>query len=196
MLANEIEINGIIYRRIAGAKCHYVSECGLFYSLERQRNLNPYKPKENSYLTLNIRGAKTRYAHRLVALSWVPNPDNLPEVNHRDLVKENICANNLEWCTHEQNMAHAVENNAGVGVRKNPTGGGHNKGMKATEETKALQSAAKIGTKHPRFKGYYSTPLGLFASLQEAANVHNLSKVSIRTRILNTNLPEYSFIPL
>lgn len=42
--------------------------------------------------------------HRLVAMTYIPNPDNLPEVNHLDENKENNCVSNLEWCTHIENM--------------------------------------------------------------------------------------------
>ena len=47
------------------------------------------------------------YIHRLVAETFIPNLQNLPVVNHKDGNKLNNAADNLEWCTHTENMHHA-----------------------------------------------------------------------------------------
>jgi hypothetical protein len=49
-----------------------------------------------------------RYIHRLVAECYIPNPDKLPEVNHKDGNKANNTVNNLEWCTRMENLNHAI----------------------------------------------------------------------------------------
>ncbi len=48
--------------------------------------------------------------HRLVADAFIPNPDNLPEINHIDENKRNNTASNLEWCNHIQNMRAYIKN--------------------------------------------------------------------------------------
>lgn len=49
---------------------------------------------------------ENKYVHRLVAETFIPNPNNLPEVNHKDLDKNNNCITNLEWISNIDNKRH------------------------------------------------------------------------------------------
>ncbi len=61
------------------------------------------------YLRVGI-GKKLMFVHRLVATKYVPNPNNLPQVNHKDGNKLNNSADNLEWVSNQDNRNHALEN--------------------------------------------------------------------------------------
>jgi len=61
----------------------------------------------------------TRFVHRLVAQAFLPNPENLPEVNHISGVKSDVTPSNLEWATHAQNVQHSYN----TGLNSNQKGG-------------------------------------------------------------------------
>lgn len=65
--------------------------------------------KPSGYMQINLMTndgrRKKEYVHRLVALTFLPNEDRFPEVNHIDGVRDNNVLSNLEWVTHAENMA-------------------------------------------------------------------------------------------
>lgn len=53
----------------------------------------------------------------MVAMAFIPNPENFPEVNHKDECKANNCAENLEWCSHKYNNTYGSKYGKWVGER-------------------------------------------------------------------------------
>lgn len=85
-----------------------VSKAGReFFVPVRMRILKPGLCREYLIVCLCPRG--TIAVHLLVARAFVPNPKNLPEVNHEDGVKANCHASNLAWTTRKGNLDHAVD---------------------------------------------------------------------------------------
>lgn len=65
--------------------------------------------KSGGYMQVIIEGKYRRYVHRLVATAFIPNDDNLPQVNHKDENKTNNNVDNLEWCTPKYNSNYGTQ---------------------------------------------------------------------------------------
>lgn len=76
------------------------------------RILKPGNVQGYLQIGLRINGIILRkYIHRLVAETFIPNPNNLPEINHKDNNRKNNRVDNLEWVTAQQNTNHKVNQN-------------------------------------------------------------------------------------
>jgi hypothetical protein len=86
----------------------WVSNLG---KVKSRRGVLKAGPAKNGYVRvhLNVRGfcKINKVVHRLVAVAFIPNPEEFLEVNHKDGVKTNNRSDNLEWTTNQGNMDHA-----------------------------------------------------------------------------------------
>ena len=84
---------------------------GNLHIIHRQAHLLKPTPYKNEYLYVMFRKDERRYkyvVHRLVAQAFLPNEDNLPQVDHIDGNHQNNEASNLRWCTPAVNMSNPV----------------------------------------------------------------------------------------
>jgi len=99
------EINGLVY---------YISNFG---NVKTSKNIIKTRKDKDGYLIFTAGKKNKRKVvkiHRLVAELFIPNPDNKPEVNHLDFHRENPNVENLDWCTHEENVKYTLEYNKSV----------------------------------------------------------------------------------
>ena len=89
---------------------YYATEDGHIYSSKSRRLITERLNKKGyKIVNLSIDGkCKTFSVHRLIAQAYIPNPDNLPTINHKNGVKTDNRIENLEWVTFSENTTHAV----------------------------------------------------------------------------------------
>lgn len=112
MKEKSIYINGNITN-------YTITTNGDVYSLNygktgKKKKIKPCENKNSGYMCVNLYYNKKlyrKYIHRLVAEAFIPNPDNKPEVNHKDGNKRKNNLKNLEWVTEKENTDHAFKNN-------------------------------------------------------------------------------------
>ena len=126
---------------IEGYPLYQISNKGIVYTANEKGNWNPLKSlktivhNRSGYCVVNLYSydsgkskMKQFRIHKLVAMHFLDNPDNKSLVNHKNGNKQDNRVENLEWCSHSENMVHAYK----TGLCLQP------KGIKTTKLNKDL----------------------------------------------------------
>lgn len=134
---------------------YQITENGQIFGVKRQKFLSLREDKDG-YLIVNLskdNKPKTYKVHRLVAMTYLPNPENFSQVNHIDENKKNNDISNLEWCTNEHNQRHG---------------------------TRDERVSDKLRNSNPRSKKVICIETGqIFVSIREAARQTGISQTCI-----------------
>jgi hypothetical protein len=107
-----------IWKEIDGYNGIYlISNTGIIKSKGRKwRKIGEYRIMKQCHssgykgVMLSLNGKMTfKKVHRLLAIAFIPNPENKPHINHLNGVRDDNRIENLEWCTHSENMQHAYD---------------------------------------------------------------------------------------
>lgn len=130
----------MIWKKLKWFKYHEISENG---DIRLTENINKYKKgrvlvqisNDKGYKRIRLYG-KMYSVHRLVAEAFIPNPNNLPEVNHKNGIRNDNNVNNLEWCSHRDNILYSIN------VLKNKIGekGGRKKREVISDDNRIFES--------------------------------------------------------
>ena len=122
------------------------------------KNIRKARKNRYGYLQLNFSRndgtgkSDTISVHRLIAKTFIPNPLNLPEVNHKDGNKQNNNAENLEWCTCSENGKHAFK----IGLSQTYKGEDHVKAKLTNEQAKQIKQLYKKGVLQCKLADYFN----------------------------------------
>ena len=107
----------------------------------------------------NLGNEKQFRVHRLVGIAFIPNPENKPEINHKDGIKSNNWTDNLEWNTPSENIIHS---------------------FKYLNRKRSRAWLGKTGAEHPISKKVIDISNGkIYDSLRQCATRNNMKSVTL-----------------
>lgn len=153
---------------------------------------------KSGYMSLELRMSDTNkrhLVHRLIAESFISNPDNKPIVNHINGIKTDNRIENLEWCTQSENIRHAID----TGLIKGPFGPVKgtkpwNTGKLLSEEHRDKLSKAKLGKPSLKKRKVIDTSTGIiYDGIQEAADAFGVKYSNMCAKLYKKNKVNLKF---
>ena len=161
------------WRKLKSLKFLYeINDAGEIRNVKSKKAVTGYMEK-NGYIRVKFEnkclGTIVRTTvHRLVAEAFIPNPNNLPEVNHIDRNRANNHVSNLEWVTHSENMKHSY--NLGINTdplrahsesQRKPVTNGRDEFQSISDAAKWLHKSGKCKTVESGIAGVSAVVRGI-----------------------------------
>ena len=133
---------------------YQINNIGTVISVRNDREIKPFKTIQGYIrIELNNNGiAKKHNVHRLLATAFIENPLKKPYINHKNSIRDDNRIDNLEWCTHKENMQHAASLNRFPGGTKNLFGNGESHPLSKLNPEKVLEIRRLSSLKMPQRK--------------------------------------------
>lgn len=195
------------WKQIEGYPHLLISSKGRIWTLTYNRELKPYLTNRG-YMNIGLnrdKVIKTTSVHRLVAQAFIPNPNNLPAVDHIDGNKLNNNVENLQWISNSDNCRKAVSSRGGriIPIVCVETGKVYRSIKAAATELKMSDAviSAIIKGEFPSYHGLSfvrytgkegNAPHG-YLTTGEYARKHNVSASAVKQRVFHGNIPYIKF---
>lgn len=133
---------------------------------------------KGTYVSLSVKSNIQRFfVHRLVAIAFIPNPENKPHVNHLDADRSNNKVSNLEWCTASENLKHCVK----LGRHKCPRGEKHPR-TKLTEcSVNDIMRLIKLGLKNKDIASIYGIKASTVSAIKLGGQWNHVTGIPVNS---------------
>lgn len=157
-----------------GCEGYFVTEDAKVFSNKRGSLIELIQRVEWQYyaVPLVINGHATRrHVHRLVALTYIDNPENKPWVNHKDGNKLNNNVENLEWSTRQENTDHAVE----TGLWKPSKGEDNGRSLLNSEQVRDIYQRLSEGESNISLAREFGVEVTTISSIKRKVNWQDIT---------------------